>query len=392
MSKATLRRTLPWAPVAQVHALRCAQDSPSPRWHCERALSVSSRTATPTPTPSSPGASVPGAVQDVALSPRPSVWRRSPSLPRAPKHRHGGEERWTNSHSPGHGDGLVPQRRSVRKRPLAHCRLQVPGLPPPGAPARMGGGGAVCSAVPPSPGRGAKQMERTSRREALIKLHAAPATQASSGREVTKSPGDSRQREMKQQQEFRLPRSGEEPGRGCGPGAVAADHGSARRAGHGTDVRPTGTRPCPHVAGGTPAGSHGASLSPTSSSVPRGTMTRSSRGAGGTVWDAACTALGRVTRAERSEPRRQHVPGSREPETGRREATDVASLGCGTRSPSRRRGRSGGRGPGLGQRPAGPGLWAPHSSPARCSRGSPCLCVCAPMSSSQDTVTGLEPP
>lgn len=212
-------------------------------------------------------------------------------------------------------------------------------------------------------------MERTSRREALIKLHTAPATQASSGREVTKSPGDSRQREGKQQREFRLPRSGEEPGRGRGPGAVAADHGSARRAGHGTDVRPTGTRPCPHVAGGTPAGSHGASLSPTSSSVPRGHRDTELSGCWGDRVGCGVHGLGRVTTAERSEPRRQHIPGSREPETGQREATDVASLGCGTRSPSRRRGRSGGRGPGLGQRPAGPGLWAPHSSPARCSRG-----------------------
>lgn len=219
-------------------------------------------------------------------------------------------------------------------------------------------------------------MERTSRREALIKLHAAPATQASSGREVTKSPGDSRQREMKQQQEFRLPRSGEEPGRGRGPGAVAADHGSARRAGHGTDVRPTGTRPCPHVAGGTPAGSHGASLSPTSSSVPRGHRDMEHSGCWGDR--VGCGVHGAGAHDESRALRAPAAAHSQLPRTG-----DWAARSNGRRLPrlwdqkseTQARAERGPR-PGLGQRPAGPGLWAPHSSPARCSRGSPCLCVC----------------
>lgn len=82
----------------------------------------------------------------------------------------------------------------------------------------------------------------------------------------------------------------------------------SRPAGQGTEVRPRrwGHVHVHHVTGGTPAGSHFASLSPTFSSVKRG------------HGDTELSAVLRGpcgTRCAQS-PRRQHVPGSREPETG----------------------------------------------------------------------------
>lgn len=52
------------------------------------------------------------------------------------------------------------------------------------------------------------------------------------------SSGDSRQDGGRQTRGFRLPGQRGGAGRGCAPGAAAADHGAARGAGQGTDVRP----------------------------------------------------------------------------------------------------------------------------------------------------------